>query len=124
VITPNLMEAEVLAGGPAPREALALRLHALGPRAVVITGGHGEPVDTFFDGEQLVQIEVPRHASGATHGAGCTHSATLAALLARGFPPERAARVAAEVASAAVERGLAGIGAGDGPVDVIGLEQD
>ncbi len=121
VITPNLMEAEALAGGPASRETLALRLHALGPNAVVITGGHGEAVDTFFDGEQLLQIEVPRHDSGATHGAGCTHSATLAALLAKGFAPVHAARVAAEVASGAVERGLADVGAGDGPVDVIGL---
>jgi hydroxymethylpyrimidine/phosphomethylpyrimidine kinase len=124
VITPNLMEAEALAGGPAPREALALRLHALGPKAVVITAGHGEPVDTFFDGEQLVQIEVPRHDSGATHGAGCTHSATLAALLAKGFPPVQAARAAAGVAAAAVQRGLADVGAGDGPVDVIGLERE
>jgi hydroxymethylpyrimidine/phosphomethylpyrimidine kinase len=123
VITPNLMEAEALAGGPAPREVLAQRLHALGPQAVVITGGHGEPVDTFFDGEQLLQIEVPRHDSGATHGAGCTHSATLTALLARGLSPDRAARRAAEVASAAVDRGLAEIGGGDGPVDVIGLER-
>jgi hydroxymethylpyrimidine/phosphomethylpyrimidine kinase len=122
-ITPNLLEAEALAGGPAPRDELARRLHALGPKAVIVTGGHGdEPVDTFFDGEQIVQIPVPRHESGATHGAGCTHSATLAALLARGLDLEAAARQAAEVASEAVRRGLAGIGAGDGPVDVLGLE--
>jgi hydroxymethylpyrimidine/phosphomethylpyrimidine kinase len=123
VITPNLLEAEALAGGPAPRDELARRLHALGPKAVIVTGGHGdEPVDTFFDGEQIVQIPVPRHESGATHGAGCTHSATLAALLARGLDLEAAARQAAEVASEAVRRGLAGIGAGDGPVDVLGPE--
>jgi hydroxymethylpyrimidine/phosphomethylpyrimidine kinase len=122
-ITPNLLEAEALAGGPAPRDELARRLHALGPKAVIVTGGHGdEPVDTFFDGEQIVQIPVPRHESGATHGAGCTHSATLAALLARGLDLEAAARQAAEVASGAVRRGFAGIGAGDGPVDVLGLE--
>ena len=122
-ITPNLLEAEALAGGPAPRDELARRLHALGPKAVIVTGGHGdEPVDTFFDGEQIVQIPVPRHESGATHGAGCTHSATLAALLARGLDLEAAARQAAEVASEAVRRGLAGIGAGDGPVDVLGPE--
>ena len=123
-ITPNLLEAEALAGGPASRDELARRLHALGPKAVIVTGGHGdEPVDTFFDGEQIVQIPVPRHESGATHGAGCTHSATLAALLARGLDLEAAARQAAEVASEAVRRGLAGIGAGDGPVDVLGLEK-
>jgi hydroxymethylpyrimidine/phosphomethylpyrimidine kinase len=123
-ITPNLLEAEALAGGPAPRDELARRLHALGPKAVIVTGGHGdEPVDTFFDGEQIVQIPVPRHESGATHGAGCTHSATLAALLARGLDLEAAARQAAEVASEAVRCGLAGIGAGDGPVDVLGLEK-
>ncbi|HEX3455857.1 MAG TPA: bifunctional hydroxymethylpyrimidine kinase/phosphomethylpyrimidine kinase [Gaiellaceae bacterium] len=123
VITPNLIEAEALAGGPAPREVLAVRLHALGPKAVVITGGHGEPVDTFFDGEELLHIDVPRHDGGATHGAGCTHSATLAALLAKGFSPISAARMAAEVASGAVARGLVDLGAGDGPVDVIGLER-
>jgi hydroxymethylpyrimidine/phosphomethylpyrimidine kinase len=122
VITPNLLEAEALAGGPAPREELVRRLHALGPKAVIVTGGHGdEPVDTLFDGERIAQIPVPRHESGATHGAGCTHSATLAALLARGLDLEAAARRAAEVASEAVRRGLAGIGAGDGPVDVVGL---
>ena len=91
---------------------------------MIVTGGHGEePVDTLFDGEQLVQIPVPRHEVAATHGAGCTHSATLAALLALGFELEAAARQAAEVASNAVLHGLAGIGAGDGPVDVLGLKE-
>jgi hydroxymethylpyrimidine/phosphomethylpyrimidine kinase len=55
----------------------------------------------------------------ATHGAGCTHSATLAALLARGLPLEDAARGAARAASRAVEQGLVEIGAGDGPVSVL-----
>src|ERR1700758_343425 len=61
VITPNLLEAEALAGGSAPRHELARRLHELGPRAVIVTGGHGEAVDTFFDGERIVDIPVPRH---------------------------------------------------------------
>ena len=66
-----------------------------------------------------VEIPVERHDVAATHGAGCTHSATLAALLARGLTLEDAARGAAEVAARAVANGLTEIGAGDGPVDVL-----
>jgi hydroxymethylpyrimidine/phosphomethylpyrimidine kinase len=122
VVTPNRAEAEALAGGPAPRRELVRRLHELGARAVVVTGGHGdEAVDTLFDGVSVVEISVPRHAVAATHGAGCTHSATLAALLARGFSLEEAARGAAETAAEAVEHGLFELGAGDGPVDVFHL---
>ena len=122
VVTPNLPEAVALAGVDAPRPALAERLHALGAPAVIVTGGHGDPVDHLFDGSHHLEIPVARHAVGATHGAGCTHSATLAALLARGASLDEAARGAAEAASAAVEHGLAEIGAGDGPVDVLNLK--
>ncbi len=122
VVTPNLIEAEAIVGAPLPRDELARRIHALGPGAVVVTGGHGdEPEDTFFDGDRLVRIPVPRHAVRSTHGAGCTHSATLAALLAKGAEPEEAARIAAAVASDAVLHGMPEIGAGDGPVDVLEL---
>ena len=120
VVTPNLAEAEALAGSGTKRE-LAERLVELGAPAAIVTGGHGEPVDHLFDGDRHVEIPVGRHESGATHGAGCTHSATLAALLARGLSLEDAARGASETASRAVARGLAEIGAGDGPVDVFGL---
>jgi hydroxymethylpyrimidine/phosphomethylpyrimidine kinase len=120
VVTPNLAEAQALVGD-GPKRDLAVRLHELGAPAAIVTGGHGEPVDYLFDGERHVEIPVERVESGATHGAGCTHSATLAALLARGLPLEDAARGAAEAASRAVAQGLAEIGAGDGPVDVLGL---
>jgi hydroxymethylpyrimidine/phosphomethylpyrimidine kinase len=120
VVTPNLAEAEALVG-EGTRHDLAWRLHELGAPAVIVTGGHGDPVDHFFDGERHVEIPVPRHEVPATHGAGCTHSATLAALLARGLQLEAAARGAAAAASRAVAQGLAELGAGDGPVDVIGL---
>jgi hydroxymethylpyrimidine/phosphomethylpyrimidine kinase len=120
VVTPNLAEAEALAGEGTKRE-LAERLVELGAPAAIVTGGHGEPVDHLFDGERHVEIPVERHDSDATHGAGCTQSATLAALLARGLSLEEAARGAAEAASRAVAQGLAEIGAGDGPVDVLGL---
>ena len=89
---------------------------------MIVTGGHGpDAVDWLFDGREHLPIPVERHAIAATHGAGCTHSATLAALLARGLTLEDAARGAAEAASRAVAHGLAELGAGEGPVDVIGL---
>jgi hydroxymethylpyrimidine/phosphomethylpyrimidine kinase len=119
VVTPNLMEARALVGGGTRRE-LAEQLVALGAGAAIVTGGHGDDaVDHLFDGERHVEIPVERHAVAATHGAGCTHSATLAALLARGLPLEDAARGAARAASRAVANGLVEIGAGDGPVSVL-----
>jgi hydroxymethylpyrimidine/phosphomethylpyrimidine kinase len=125
VITPNLPEARALVPGNTlllSRWQLAEALHELGAAAVVVTGGHGEePVDHLFNGEEHVEIPVERHRIRATHGAGCTHSATLAALLARGESLEAAARGAARAASRAVAQGLMELGAGEGPVDVLGL---
>jgi hydroxymethylpyrimidine/phosphomethylpyrimidine kinase len=124
VITPNLPEAEALVGGAGSREELALRLHTLGAPAVIVTGGHGaEAEDLLFDGSRVLRIPVERHDVAATHGAGCTHSATLAALLARGQSLEEAARGAAAAASRAVANGLMEIGAGEGPVDVLGIRE-
>jgi hydroxymethylpyrimidine/phosphomethylpyrimidine kinase len=123
VVTPNVHEAEALAGGSASRRELAERIRALGARAVVVTGGHGaEAIDHLFDGTRHVEIPVERHEISATHGAGCTHSATFAAELAKGASLEDAARAAARVASEAVRNGLTEVGAGDGPVDVLRLK--
>ena len=123
VVTPNLPEAEELSGLPgAPRRVLAERLHELGAATVIVTGGHGnEAIDHLFDGHRHVEIALERFDIAATHGAGCTHSATLAALLARGIDLEEAARGAAEAASAAVRAGLTELGEGEGPVDVLGI---
>jgi hydroxymethylpyrimidine/phosphomethylpyrimidine kinase len=130
VVTPNREEARVLvetAGGDAdaPVEELARAIHRLGPRYVVVTGGHAtgsedEAIDVFFDGETAVPIPGPRYEQGAAHGSGCTHSSVLAAQLALGRDPLEAARVAKRIASEAVRDGLRGIGAGAGPVDVFG----
>ncbi len=120
VVTPNLPEAEMLTGATGSRRELSERLCAMGAAAAIVTGGHGsEPVDHLFDGTDHVEIPVPRHPVAATHGAGCTHSATLAALLAQGWPLRDAARAAAEVAARAVACGLEDVGGGDGPVDVL-----
>ncbi len=123
VITPNVPEARVLAGeGDDDVEALARRLYALGPQAVVVTGGHREAAtDLFFDGETLEAIPGERHADGAAHGSGCTHSSALAAHLALGSSPLDAARAARRIAGEAVRDGLRGIGRGPGPVDVFAL---
>jgi hydroxymethylpyrimidine/phosphomethylpyrimidine kinase len=121
VVTPNLLEAQALAGD-GTRKELAERIHALGAPAVIVTGGHGDDaVDHLYDGREHTEIPVERHDVAATHGAGCTHSATLAAAMARGLSLGQAARAAAETASRAVANGLTGIGAGEGPVDVLGI---
>jgi hydroxymethylpyrimidine/phosphomethylpyrimidine kinase len=122
---------------------LARAVLALGPRIVVLTGGHRvRAVDLFVDSEgggetiegrgrgvregrggEAVEIEGERHADGAAHGSGCTHSAVLAAHLALGRTPLQAARAARRLAGEAVAHGLSDIGAGAGPVDVLGLER-
>jgi len=143
VVTPNLMEAQALASnrllqapgqpgasGPSAsnrllqtKRELAEALVGLGARAVIVTGGHGaEAVDHLFDGREHFEIPVERLDVAATHGAGCTHSATLAALLARGVSLPDAARGAAAAATGAVRNGLVGIGGGDGPVDILNLK--
>jgi hydroxymethylpyrimidine/phosphomethylpyrimidine kinase len=122
VVTPNLLEASALTSLEAPSAELAEAIVGLGAPAALVTGGHAqEPVDHLFDGSAHYEIPFERHDVAATHGAGCTHSATLAALLARGLSLLDAAGGAAAAASRAVAQGLAEIGAGEGPVDVLGV---
>ena len=124
VVTPNLNEARELTGlgDDTDQEGVARALHALGPRAVVVTGGHTEDgADLFFDGETVERIEGERHPEGASHGSGCTHSSALAAHLALGHEPLDAARRAREIASEAVGAGLRDVGEGVGPVDALGI---
>jgi hydroxymethylpyrimidine/phosphomethylpyrimidine kinase len=124
VVTPNLAEAEVLAGAQKqPKFELAERIHALGAEAVIVTGGHGRPVDHLFDGREHVEIPIEWSDAGSTHGAGCTHSATLCAGLARGLSLQESAEKAARAAGDAVAHGLAELGEGDGPVDVINVKE-
>jgi hydroxymethylpyrimidine/phosphomethylpyrimidine kinase len=124
VVTPNVPEALVLAGGDEQQEPdeLARLVRLLGPKVVVVTGGHREDaVDVFYDGRDLVEIFGHRYEGGAAHGSGCTHSSALAAWLARGADPLTAARRAKDLASEAVKNGLRDVGAGPGPVDVLGV---
>lgn len=123
VATPNVPEARALAGDPTlTGQVLARAVLALGPRAVVLTGGHTDAAtDLLVTPERVVELPGERHPDGAAHGSGCTHASTLAAQLALGATLEEAARLAKDVASAAVRDGLVELGAGTGPVDVLGL---
>ncbi len=124
VITPNLNEAFALLGEEVDESRVrecVRRLHDLGLKAVIITGGHvSSGADLLFDGESFIEIEGPKHETNAAHGSGCTHSSALASFLALGYGLEEAARKARSVAAEAVEHGLAEIGKGAGPVHVLG----
>ncbi len=126
VVTPNLPEARALAAVDPDDEHdaawLAREIRALGPAAVVVTGGHREgetATDVLLHGDEVIEIPGPRHPDGAAHGSGCTHSSALAAHLAHGFTVPDAARAARAIAGEAVRNGLREIGAGAGPVDVL-----
>jgi hydroxymethylpyrimidine/phosphomethylpyrimidine kinase len=127
VVTPNLPEARALVehvgldGGQTDAD-LARAVLELAPRSVVLTGGHRRaPGDIYCDAGQLVEIETPRYDTSATHGSGCTHSAVLAAELAKGSTPLEAAKTAARLTAEAIRDGLDGIGSGAGPVDILAI---
>jgi hydroxymethylpyrimidine/phosphomethylpyrimidine kinase len=135
ILTPNVPEADALvgavwaAGVSDPMQddtpALARAVLALGPKIVLLTGGHREQAtDLFLDSdapERIVGIPGKRYPDGAAHGSGCTHSSVLAAQLALGRAPLQAAFAARALTGDAVARGLRDIGQGPGPVDAIDL---
>jgi len=90
LVTPNLPEAEVLAGmrvaEPEDMEEAARRIHVMGPRYVLVKGGHlkGDATDLLWNGRDFTRFSTPRIDSQNTHGTGCTFSAAIAAGLARG----------------------------------------
>lgn len=125
VITPNLPEARNLAAidrETVSAEELATAIRGMGPAAVIVTGGHADGIDVLDDGVgEPLRIPGEMHPAGAAHGSGCTHSSTLAALLALGVPLREAAVEARSIAAAAVGSGLRSVGAGPGPVDALGV---
>jgi hydroxymethylpyrimidine/phosphomethylpyrimidine kinase len=122
---PGLSDPASAADEDSQIEALARAVLALGPRVVVLTGGHrARATDLFLDSadpRSPVRIEGARHPDGAAHGSGCTHASALAARLALGDSPLDAARAARALAGEAVANGLRDVGQGAGPVDVLGL---
>lgn len=112
IVTPNLDEAEVLAGFPV-RDRQSMRraarvIHSLGPRYVVIKGGHRtrDADDLVFDGQKMTFLPSPRLTEERLHGAGCTFSAAITAFLARGFNPPQAIASAKSFMMAVLENPL------------------
>jgi hydroxymethylpyrimidine/phosphomethylpyrimidine kinase len=122
VLTPNLLEAELLTGTEITDEAgmrrAAETLSALGPRWVLVKGGHlpGNPVDLLFDGSDAIRFPGHRIASRHTHGTGCTLASAIASYLAMGVQVPAAVEAAKDYVTGAIEAGFP-LGAGIGPVD-------
>lgn len=122
LVTPNLSEASLLTGIRADDEAGMARaaeaLHALGPRWVLVTGGHltGAPVDMLFDGETVRRFTGPRLAVRHAHGTGCTLASAIACFLACGSGMPEAVARAKEYVTGAIRGGFP-LGRGIGPVD-------
>jgi len=113
VVTPNLPEAEALAGIPvsnrAEMEEAAKRIQALGPRYVLVKGGHlkGDAVDLLYNGREITTFQAARIESDNTHGTGCTLSAAITAGLAQGRPLGEAVRDAKAYVTRAIREGFA-----------------
>ncbi len=122
VLTPNIPEAETILGRPIENtkqaEAAARDLHGMGPKNVMLKGGHldGNPQDLLFDGSHIVSLCRPRIKSAHTHGTGCTFSAAVAACLALEKTVEQAFRSAGDYVSLAIGS-APGIGQGRGPLN-------
>jgi hydroxymethylpyrimidine/phosphomethylpyrimidine kinase len=122
VVTPNLLEAELLTGQSITDEAgmrrAAEALSALGPRWILVKGGHlaGNPVDLLFDGSEMTRFPGQRIDSPHTHGTGCTLASAIASYLALGMAVPAAVEAAKEFVTGAIAAGFP-LGAGIGPVD-------
>jgi hydroxymethylpyrimidine/phosphomethylpyrimidine kinase len=113
VVTPNLHEAAVLADMSVKTEIdmeeAARRIHARGPRHVLVKGGHlaDSATDLLYDGHAFTRFPAPRLDSANTHGTGCTLSAAIAAALAHGTPLVAAVGEAKAYVTAAIREGFA-----------------
>jgi len=122
VVTPNLSEASQLCGfevsNLAGMEAAARRIHTMGPRWVLVKGGHlkSDAVDLLFDGHGIQTFSAQRVDNPNTHGTGCTFSAALAALLGQGLPVPKAVASAKAFITKAIVHGLS-LGSGHGPTN-------
>ena len=126
LVTPNLPEAGVLLNrnisDTEAMETAARDIRLLGPRHVLIKGGHlpgDEMVDIFYDGKTMHYFSAAKINTSHTHGTGCTYAAAITAFLARGCPPLEAVRQAKRFITTAISYGL-NIGHGYGPTNPMG----
>jgi hydroxymethylpyrimidine/phosphomethylpyrimidine kinase len=122
LVTPNVPEAEVLSGiairTEDDRHEAARRIAALGPTAVVVTGGHfpsADIVDLLYDGDRFTEVRTARVAGDSTHGTGCTFAAAITAHIALGRSVQEAIPLVQEYVAGAI-RQAPGIGRGRGPM--------
>jgi len=131
VLTPNLLEAEVLLGAGigtlAEQREAARALGALGPRVVVVKGGHAtadtadEAVDVVWDGQTVSELRAPRIETPNNHGTGCTFASAIGAGLAKGQDVGEAVQAAKTYVGRAVAGGAGWrLGGGHGPLDHFG----
>ena len=120
LLTPNIPEAEKIAGMTITnlqemREA-AQRICAMGPKAVLVKGGHaqGDAVDVLFDGKEFYEYTAERIPTKNTHGTGCTYSSAIASNLALGYSLQEAVRRGKAYVTTAIRHSLA-LGKGCGP---------
>jgi hydroxymethylpyrimidine/phosphomethylpyrimidine kinase len=122
IVTPNLLEAELLSGTKITDEAQMLTaarmISAMGPQWVLVKGGHlpGSPVDLLFNGADAIRVPGERIVSKHTHGTGCTLASAIASRLALGDQMPAAVKAAKEYVAGAIAAGFP-LGAGIGPVD-------
>ncbi|MXW64085.1 MAG: bifunctional hydroxymethylpyrimidine kinase/phosphomethylpyrimidine kinase [Bacteroidetes bacterium SB0662_bin_6] len=123
LVTPNAHEARRLTGlevdSEEGQQEAAAAIHAMGPGAVLVKGGHvdeaGDAVDVLYDGKRMRAFRAPRIATENTHGTGCTYASAIAANLARGFSLKESVARAKRYVTEAIRHAPA-IGQGHGPV--------
>ena len=122
VVTPNIPEAEVLSGRPIATDedarSAADAIAALGPRYVIVKGGHraGDPVDLVYDGNAFTEVPGERIETRNNHGTGDTYSAAIAAYLAHGLSVPHAIVAAKRYLTEALRASYA-VGDGHSPVN-------
>jgi hydroxymethylpyrimidine/phosphomethylpyrimidine kinase len=120
VLTPNIPEAEALAGGkievPEDMERAAEAIQKMGAKSVLVKGGHasGDALDILYDGAAFHRFRAARIPTKNTHGTGCTYSSAIASNLALGYPLPEAVRRAKDYVTTAILH-APGLGKGSGP---------